>query len=223
MAVSPRQHAGLMIFVSLLTLVLFSSSPRAAVDKSPPQFPVYPEIKPNVDFWVDIFTRYSKRDGVVHHTRDLSKIFAVIPLDPTRTRAAAKKNRRRIKQAVDTWKTALIQAAKGTLQDPEKKKKILTLFGKTPSAGALRRAAASLRVQTGLKEHFREGLIRSGALVPEFKKIFAHYGLPQDLVFLPCVESSFNVNAYSKFGAAGVWQFTPGYRQALYENRLCGG
>jgi membrane-bound lytic murein transglycosylase D len=32
--------------------------------------------------------------------------------------------------------------------------------------------------------------------------------LPQDLAYLPHVESSFNLKAYSKFGAAGIWQFT---------------
>jgi membrane-bound lytic murein transglycosylase D len=29
-----------------------------------------------------------------------------------------------------------------------------------------------------------------------------------DLAYLPHVESSFNPKAYSKFGAAGMWQFT---------------
>lgn len=54
-------------------------------------------------------------------------------------------------------------------------------------------------------------------MVPEFRKIFRQYGLPEDLVFLPCVESSFNVNAYSKFGAAGVWQFTRGTGKQFME------
>ncbi len=212
MAVSPRQSLYVIVFFFFSTLALFAPPPCAAKTAPAPDdiFTVYPEIKPNVDFWIDIFTRYSEKEGVVHHTRDLSKIFAVIPLDPARTQAAAKDNRKKIKQAVKTWETALTQASRGTLQDPEKKQKIHALFGKTPDAKALQRAASSLRVQTGLKEHFKEGLIRSGAMVPEFRNIFKQYGLPEDLVFLPCVESSFNVKAYSKFGAAGVWQFTRG-------------
>jgi membrane-bound lytic murein transglycosylase D len=32
--------------------------------------------------------------------------------------------------------------------------------------------------------------------------------LPEDLAYLPHVESSFNPKAFSKFGAAGIWQFT---------------
>ena len=32
--------------------------------------------------------------------------------------------------------------------------------------------------------------------------------MPEELAYLPHVESSFNFRAYSKFGAAGIWQFT---------------
>jgi membrane-bound lytic murein transglycosylase D len=39
------------------------------------------------------------------------------------------------------------------------------------------------------------------------RSIFKSHGLPRDLAYLPHVESSFNTNAYSKFGAAGMWQF----------------
>ena len=35
-------------------------------------------------------------------------------------------------------------------------------------------------------------------------------GLPGELAALPHVESSFNARAYSKVGAAGIWQFMPG-------------
>src|SRR5690606_2556111 len=36
---------------------------------------------------------------------------------------------------------------------------------------------------------------------------FANRGLPPELAVLPHVESSFNPSAYSKVGAAGLWQF----------------
>ena len=212
MAVSSRQNAGLLVILVLLTLcppALCAAVP-APPPAAPDPFPVYPEIKANMNFWIDIFTRYSKTQGVVHHTRDLSKVFDIIPLDPARTGAAAQKNRRNVKTRLKSWKTALINASKGKCPDPEKRKIIQTLFGINPAPKALERAAFSLRVQTGLKEQFKEGLIRSGAMVPGFKKIFKNHDLPEDLAFLPCVESSFNVNAYSKFGAAGVWQFTRG-------------
>ena len=41
------------------------------------------------------------------------------------------------------------------------------------------------------------------------EEIFRHEGLPVELTRLPFVESSFNIHAYSKVGAAGIWQFIP--------------
>jgi membrane-bound lytic murein transglycosylase D len=44
--------------------------------------------------------------------------------------------------------------------------------------------------------------------MPIIRRIFKQKVLPTDLAYLPHVESSFNTAAYSKFGAAGIWQFT---------------
>jgi membrane-bound lytic murein transglycosylase D len=38
----------------------------------------------------------------------------------------------------------------------------------------------------------------------------AQHGVPPEIAALPHVESSFNLAAYSKVGAAGLWQFMPG-------------
>lgn len=72
----------------------------------------------------------------------------------------------------------------------------------------MKRASDNIRVQTGLKEEFRNGVVRSGGYMAIMKEIFRSYDLPEDLAYLPHVESSFNIRAYSKFGAAGIWQFT---------------
>jgi len=40
------------------------------------------------------------------------------------------------------------------------------------------------------------------------RSILRSYGVPEDLVYLPLVESLYHPRAYSKSGAAGVWQFT---------------
>jgi membrane-bound lytic murein transglycosylase D len=50
-------------------------------------------------------------------------------------------------------------------------------------------------------------LIRSSSWETHIAETFANQGLPPELAALPHVESSFNAAAYSKVGAAGLWQF----------------
>ncbi len=52
-------------------------------------------------------------------------------------------------------------------------------------------------------------LNRGKEYIPIIKQIFQKEGLPDDLVFLPIIESHFNIKAKSPAGAAGLWQFMP--------------
>jgi membrane-bound lytic murein transglycosylase D len=82
----------------------------------------------------------------------------------------------------------------------------------TEVAGGAGISGASQRVrsQRGLRERFRRGLEISGRYHDAFVAIFREAGLPEDLAYLPHVESSFQVAARSSAGAVGVWQFTRG-------------
>ncbi|MCL1979594.1 MAG: lytic transglycosylase domain-containing protein, partial [Proteobacteria bacterium] len=65
-----------------------------------------------------------------------------------------------------------------------------------------------IRLQLGQSDRFYEGVLRSGKYLAQFKQMFVSQGLPPQLAYLPHVESSFNLKAGSKAGAAGLWQFT---------------
>lgn len=67
-----------------------------------------------------------------------------------------------------------------------------------------------IRVQRGVSDHFAAGVRRSGRYMPHIREIFAEYGLPKELTYLPLVESSFRTDARSFVGAVGIWQFMPG-------------
>src|SRR5690606_34812377 len=71
----------------------------------------------------------------------------------------------------------------------------------------LERAAESVRFQLGQADRFREGIVRSGAWRDYIAATFEQMDVPVELAALPHVESSFNTYAYSKVGAAGMWQF----------------
>jgi len=57
---------------------------------------------------------------------------------------------------------------------------------------------------------FETWLKRSEKYLPYIREVFEEKDLPVDLIYLPFVESGFNVLAYSRAGAAGLWQFMPG-------------
>ena len=58
-----------------------------------------------------------------------------------------------------------------------------------------------------LKEKFSLWLSRSTKYIEKMKEILVEKGLPEDLVYLPLIESGFNVNARSRAKAVGPWQF----------------
>jgi membrane-bound lytic murein transglycosylase D len=48
---------------------------------------------------------------------------------------------------------------------------------------------------------------RASCYLPFMRRMFADSGLPQDLAYLPLIESGFNPLAYSYAAASGIWQF----------------
>lgn len=62
------------------------------------------------------------------------------------------------------------------------------------------------------KDHrptFEGWLKRAQIYLPHIRERFLEEGLPEELIYLPFVESGFNPLALSRAGASGVWQFMP--------------
>ncbi len=53
----------------------------------------------------------------------------------------------------------------------------------------------------------QRALNRSTKYIHNFKKTFKDMGIPEDLVYLPIIESGFRVHAVSRASANGMWQF----------------
>lgn len=66
-----------------------------------------------------------------------------------------------------------------------------------------------VKTQRGIKERTAAGIKSSGRYLDQVKKIFTERGLPPEIVYLPIVESSYDINARSSVGALGIWQFMP--------------
>jgi membrane-bound lytic murein transglycosylase D len=73
-----------------------------------------------------------------------------------------------------------------------------------------------------LRNHFIASYRRSGKYRQMMVEMLKKEDLPQDLSWLPLIESGFRVKALSKSRALGLWQFIPstGYRFGLNRNRF---
>jgi len=61
-----------------------------------------------------------------------------------------------------------------------------------------------------IKGRFARYLERSGKFIRMMKNILREEGVPEDMAYLPLIESGYNTKAYSRMRAAGPWQFIAG-------------
>jgi membrane-bound lytic murein transglycosylase D len=57
------------------------------------------------------------------------------------------------------------------------------------------------------RRRIEKGLSRAGRYLPMIREKLDQAGLPQDLAYLPLIESAFSTTAYSRARAHGMWQF----------------
>ena len=198
----------LRVFLTILPVVMALGSISAGATNDSDTFPEYDSIRPNISFWKKIYTEYSTTQGVIHDKRNLGIIYEIIELKDRNHYGGRKINRARIKKAKKKYKLILAKLARGEAVNGPEEKRVANLFGTEAQRSDFQSAMRNLRCQVGQKDPFRQGIIRSGAYLAKIKQIFRDAGLPTELSYLPHVESSFNHKAYSKFGAAGIWQFT---------------
>ena len=198
-----RILAGVLIAVLAAASPLGTGSARAAEERIP--FP--PELQPAVDFWIRVYTEISTSEGFLHDERDLSLVYRRMKFE----RDVSPKVRR---EAVDAERgkieVMLRRLAQGATDLSDDERKVAELFGPGATASRFAEAAHNVRFQLGQADRFREGLERSGQWEAHIAQTFANLGLPPELAALPHVESSFDPTAWSKVGAAGLWQFMRG-------------
>ena len=174
-------------------------------------FPVPPEIEPNVDFWRHVYGIWSRNQVAIHDDVHMDVIYEVARL-PGRARAT--RSPRRVlsvpasattRTGCATWKRRVSTNQPLSAQDKE----LLAKFDRAGGTRALYGASERVRSQRGLRERFRRGMEISGRYEKSFRETMRANGLPEDLAYLPHVESSYQTNARSSAGAAGVWQFMP--------------
>jgi membrane-bound lytic murein transglycosylase D len=191
--------------ICLIACLLVLPWPAFAVSGNP--FVRPPELERDIAFWRRIYTEVTTDGGLIHDPEDLSVVYEVLkfPADMgPRTRS------QKIEDAKKKYAHILDRLATGAKDLSEEELRVEALWPKGTSRSRFEQASEEVRFQLGQADRFKEGLIRSGAWRDHIAEKFTSMGLPKELSALPHVESSFNTYAYSKVGAAGMWQFMRG-------------
>lgn len=208
-----------LIIFTASVLCLITSAAGAGFDLAETEdlFP-FLEFENEIGFWEKIFTFYESHQVVLHDDRDLRLIYYVKEFEagPGSDDREARRQKKVLDGEITSLKRDLeiihrLGPDSGRLNGRQKDitAKIKALgYGFDDST--IYQLKLRLRYQRGIRDKFRESLIRSGRYLDIMKEIFRRNGLPEDLAYLPHVESSFDYNAYSSAGAVGVWQFTRG-------------
>ena len=182
----------ILVFLAAMAAPAFATNPALPTEG----------LEQRIDFWKKIYTQYGADDVVIHDRVYVNLIYDVAT-DATQNEKTAnvKSALREIQANLDSPEN-LSPAAAAVMQ-------AIVAQGLTVTPGLIGDLLDNVHAQLGVKERFRDGVVRSGRYIDQFRQIMTNQGVPTELALLPLVESSFQ-NVRSKAGAVGVWQFTTG-------------
>jgi hypothetical protein len=181
-----------------------------------PEFNVFPEMMERTSFWLRVYTEFTTQHVVIfdsHHPEIIYEVLDFRDLARTSRNAIAYEvvMKRRVKKTMASYRKAFANLLRK--KRPKNlnafEQRVLAATGANSHKHALREHARWLRSQTGQRDNVMKGLVAAEAYFPKMEQLFTELGVPPELTRLTLVESSFNLKAYSRVGAAGVWQFMP--------------
>lgn len=190
--------------------------PLSPDDLTGVSFEIPQELESIVDFWTKIYAVYDTSQVVFHDTDALEIQYSVLDFSTLEEKGMSDAEKKSIREGEITKEMGRIRGLLDDLDawlpgDPLSKeaKRVAHLFQGIHDADKYQKAKERIRSQIGLKNRFRDGLQRSGRYLALFEQILQSHGVPREISRLPFVESLFRERAFSKAGAAGLWQFMP--------------
>lgn len=201
----------LVFLLFILLISNFSAAAPAEPFPNPSRFPVPEAYESNVRFWVRVYGEWSDSQMVIHDSQNMDVVFDVLdfPDENSLLRSAARAN---LSQRLGEIKSILLDldADRSAAEKSPEHKRISELYKNNYDPDKFRKAVENLRVQQGIKDRFERGLEQMTRYISQIKQVLRDEGLPEEIGYLPLVESSFNNQSLSKTRAAGIWQFMPG-------------
>lgn len=187
-----------------LIAVWFASAIAPVVANESGAFVRPAALERDVAFWRRVYTEVTTSGGLIHDNERLDVVYEAMNFASGTSQST---RTRRIEETKNRITATLRKLADGDESLSEQEQRVRDAWPADTSRRELAAAAERVRFQLGQADRFREGLVRSGTWLPGIIKTLESRGLPRELAALPHVESSFNTYAYSKVGAAGMWQF----------------
>lgn len=209
------------VFLLIFWVVSFSPAPLSAnpgvSHARNPIFSIPPRLEARVGFWIDIFTKYGKNQSVIHHREYPYIVFNKLDFSREAQQlndlALEKFKKKAVEKAIVDLRAIFRKFAKGEKPSSSYEEHVAVVMEVLgPELEKYKQVLADdlIRSQTGIREKYAEAVRRSGRYLPVMEQIFVReFALPVELTRLPFVESSFDYDAYSSAGAAGIWQFMP--------------
>lgn len=183
-------------------------------------FPKSAALEPAVDFWRKTYAVWQRSEVAFHDDRYMNIVYEVMTLPGYVGEGLTSEQKEIMNQRRDFWKARVSELESKLRYNAALNANDRQLIAKLESSGKplnsiLPGASDRVRAQRGTKERFKRGLEISGRYNLQFRKIFRDAGLPEELAYLPHVESSFQPAARSSAGAVGMWQFTKAAAQTF--------
>lgn len=211
---------GFLNILMMLVLAACASQPvptpraRIPMVSGDAVFPAPPVLHPQIAFWQNVYAVWGTGQVALHDSRYMDLIYEVINVPGFVAEGYSESQKALVKERFEALKMNLdaleTKTASRMPLSPDEEALAARIQSSSGGSGAIAGASNRLRSQRGLRERFKRGLEISGRYDAAFREVFREAGLPEDLAYLPHVESSFQNHAASSVGAVGMWQFMPG-------------
>jgi membrane-bound lytic murein transglycosylase D len=190
---------------AIAAVVLLAGASTTQAESGQDLFPRPYALQPQIRFWKRVYTEVDTNGGLIHDAEHLDVVYETVRMPEGLSNSAFQA---RVDERKETYRRRLLGLADGRREDlsPDEQR-VLQLWPTGVASETLRHAAENVRFQLGQADRFREGVVRSGRWETHIRRTLAENGVPPELAALPHVESSYNPEAYSRVGAAGIWQF----------------